>query len=61
MKELIKKIAKSEFRWWRCPLFKVWIPADLSKEEEIKMLEEAKEYFKSQLEIIERRLQELKK
>ena len=61
MKELIEKISKSKgFRWWRCPLFKVWIPADLSKEEEIKMLEEAKEYFKQQLEIVERRLKELK-
>jgi hypothetical protein len=62
MKELIEKIARLRgFRWWRCPVFKVWIPADISKEEEIKLLEEAREYFKSQLEIVEKRLQELKK
>ena len=53
-------MTKSPFGWWKCPLFRVWIPADLSKEEEIKMLEEAREYFKKQLEIIERRLKELK-
>ena len=62
MKEIIEKIVKSKgFRWWRCPVFKVWIPADMTKEEEIKMLEEAREYFKQQLEMIERRLEELKK
>ena len=36
------------------------IPADMSREEEIKMLEEAKEYFKERLEEIEKRLEGLK-
>jgi len=58
MKEFLKH-AKS-FRWWRCPVFRVWIPAGISKEEEIKMLEEAKEYFKERLEEIEKRLEGLK-
>ena len=59
---MIEKIARSKvFAWWRCPIFKVWIPADISKDEEIKLLEEAREYFKTQLEQIERRLEELKR
>ena len=61
MKSQIGEIAKKfMFRWWRCPIFKVWIPADISKEEEIKLLEEAKEYFERMLEQVNRRLKELK-
>lgn len=55
------KIAKRfMFRWWRCPIFKVWIPSDVSREEEIKILEEAKDYFEKRLSEINRRLKEIK-
>ncbi|HDM60032.1 MAG TPA: hypothetical protein ENF96_00065 [Archaeoglobus veneficus] len=59
MMEFMKHIRG--FRWWRCPVFKVWIPADISREEEIKLLEEAREYFRRQLEQVEKRLDELRK
>ena len=61
MEKMKEKMKKFMFRWWRCPIFKVWIPSDISREEEIQLLEEARDYFKKRLEEVEKRLEELKK
>jgi len=62
MKELMgKTMKKFMFRWWRCPVFKVWIPVDATREEELEMLEEAEKYFEKRLEEVRRRLKELRK